>query len=815
MICKFILKIDGIEYELGNDCILNWDNIKCSLERKDYGGVTRAFSTQFEFVNEAYNLLSGLYLRDGVFSVAYISICTINNRWEYEKLFENRLDFTGLKDDGRVISLNSIDNSIATLIKANKSTKYELGISDFTNKKKLNYDRIKIVESVAYQVIGTTVEDDDIKNRYPSAMTYGYSTSHGDRVVCNYLSDNIEVGETITYRDQDSASGEYLIEVLKDTVLEVDYKFTTSRLNGYGSGSISLRRIRGSEITTIETMHYVGVVENEYYLGYYSDIDALKVNHPTPEGQEWALIGESIDSATVWIAGYDGTHFFWQNTGQDKLTYEAKSSNGTISTELKAGDRIYVAFHTYTSTVDSAMFLLFENEINFRWGTRGESVQIDVLKPYDVLFGLLNKMASGIMNVEVTISEHDERIANTYIVAAESIRGVSNAKLFTTFNDFCSWFETVFGYVYYIGSRRESKYKEVLEVGHYEYTPRDYDFSILKEFAPEDIYYITYLNKFLARDSDGVYYANWKGSNAYYDLNTGLPYTNKIYKMLGKKSGSQYVVFDENGQMTDYVYDISQAYMDVQTISFVHRSEIFGNSKITDIGNITDFSYNVESSLVYSRLKIGYNEQDYDSINGRDEWNFNSEYSTGTDLSDNSIELISKYRADCYGFEFVTQKRGDTSTDDKSDNNVFFVLCRQGTGGLILDREASIGNVKSDTVFNADFSILNCIKANKCYLSAIREGLILKYASSEGNSDVMINGESLSDDVTIHGALFSVGEVKFSTDDMDIPNDWNTLIRISNMGTVYTGYIKKAELKFGKQYGTEYTLIVKSVEYDN
>lgn len=815
MICKFTLKIDNVEHELGSDCIRNWDDIKCTLERKDYGGVTRYFSTQFEFVNEAYSLLKKLYLKDGVFSMANISIYVINNRWQYDKLFDNRLDFSSIKDDGRVLSLNSIDNSIAALIKANKSTKYEFEIKEFANKEILKYDRIKIAESVSFQVIGATVNEENITNKYPSAMTYYYDSSHGDRVVCNYLSDDIEVGGAIVYRDQTSEPGAYLMEVLKDCVLEGDYKFTTSRLYGHASGNICLRLKRGTETKSIQTMHPVGVREPEYYLGWYSDIESLKYNHPTPEGQEWALIGMYLEDATVWEAGYNGSAFFWKDTGKDELTYEAKSTKGTFSIELKAGDMIYVAYINNNSLSDTAAFRIFENEINFRWGNRGETVEIDVVKPYDVVFSLLNKITSGVMNAEVLISEHDERLKNTYIVAAESIRGIKGSKLYTTFNDLCSWLETVFGYVYYIGNRRKSKYDNIVEVGHYEYTPREYEFSVFKEFSPEDIYYIIGLNKFLARDTDGVYYEIWIGSNDYYDAITGQPRTDVIFKMNGKSTGSQYVTFDKKGTMLDFQYDVSSAFVDVQTINFVHRSEIFKDDKIIDISNIIDLSYNIESSLVYSNLKIGYNEQEYDSQNGRDEWNFNNEYSTGIDVSDKSIELISKYRADCYGFEFVCQKRNSSSTDDKSDNNVFFILCQQDGDKLILDRSTKIENVKSDTTFNADFSIINCIKSNKGYLSAIKNGIILKYASSEGNSNVKINGECLSNDIIIDGALFSVGEITFTTDEIDVPSDWNNLIRVRNSGFIYTGYIRKAELKLGKHSGIEYTLIVKSINYDN
>ena len=60
-------------------------------------------------------------------------------------------------------------------------------------------------------------------------------------------------------------------------------------------------------------------------------------------------------------------------------------------------------------------------------------------------------------------------------------------------------------------------------------------------------------------------------------------------------------------------------------------------------------------------------------MNGRDEFRFTTEYTTGIDITDNVLELISPYRADVYGIEFLSQKRGQDTTDSESDNDVFFV----------------------------------------------------------------------------------------------------------------------------------------------
>jgi len=41
-----------------------------------------------------------------------------------------------------------------------------------------------------------------------------------------------------------------------------------------------------------------------------------------------------------------------------------------------------------------------------------------------------------------------------------------------------------------------------------------------------------------------------------------------------------------------------------------------------------DLSYSVDTGVIYSSVNIGYDSKDYDSINGRDEFNFNNTYTT-------------------------------------------------------------------------------------------------------------------------------------------------------------------------------------------
>lgn len=57
MLTKYEIEIDGIKHEIDTSCIKNWGDVLCAYKRAYYSGVTRSFTSQFEFVNEAYDML--------------------------------------------------------------------------------------------------------------------------------------------------------------------------------------------------------------------------------------------------------------------------------------------------------------------------------------------------------------------------------------------------------------------------------------------------------------------------------------------------------------------------------------------------------------------------------------------------------------------------------------------------------------------------------------------------------------------------------------------------------------------------------------
>lgn len=251
------------------------------------------------------------------------------------------------------------------------------------------------------------------------------------------------------------------------------------------------------------------------------------------------------------------------------------------------------------------------------------------------------------------------------------------------------------------------------------------------------------------------------------------------------------------------------------TIKFTHRDSLF-NSSISKIieDNINDYKYSVNSSMIYSSVKVGYEKQDYDSINGRDEFRFTNEFSTGLRLTDNTLSLISPYRADAYGIEFLVQKRGEDTTDSDSDNDVFCVSCVSDGTKLILRRPYPIsqlsGLISPDTMFNIEYSPRFMLEANKSYIGSCTN--MLKFTSSDGNSDVIINGVKETDNFSIPDRVFTVGEIEVSTSDIETPSNLNGLISLEHNGENITGYIKQVKFNVGKAESAKYSLIVKNIK---
>ena len=392
--------------------------------------------------------------------------------------------------------------------------------------------------------------------------------------------------------------------------------------------------------------------------------------------------------------------FKWENDGINHTKINIETTL-TLNGDDVLSLGIYSKKEKYT-------VLFTEKSISVKWKERSNNtIYIDVITPTKVLNSLLKSINGGKEGITGKIvSNYDSRLNNCVIVAAESIRGIPDAKLYTSYTKFVDWMEAVFGFV---------------------------------------------------------------------------------------------PVIEGN------------------TVQFVHRNTLFDASVIKEFDvEHTDFTYSVDENLIYSSVRVGYDKQDYDSINGRDEFRFTAEFVTGIDITDNKLELISPYRSDAYGIEFLAQKRGKNTTDNESDNDVFFVgaedrlITPSGICYRLIRMGWDIDGVLSpDTMFNVMFNQRSMLAANSKYIGISADKL--EFTSSDGNSDVVINGTALKDDFIIPEKLATCGKVSFNTYDGTMPSPVDGVITLVKDGYVYKGFLSEADRQIERFDGLKYELIVQSI----
>lgn len=764
MLTRYSITFDGVERDLGNgrDSIKNWADIACTFRRSDYSGVMRSFSSEFEFVGDIAEELKELYLRDGIEAKAVVKVSTSNDNWHYTTAFTSSLDFSTIKWGRNVVTMSCVDNSLAAMIKSRKSTKYELTIGDdLPVANHLAYDRVMMLNTVTHTVTGANSNDDG------SVMMKVYHTDGSSvRFVPTYICGDLETYENNPLiADDESADGEsYMFEAARDVpslnmYIEVQFDSTNLNTKDDGSGNdIPLDELRLAlckqsldddgnyptdedgknvcteicEIFALSKFQYGGTIPRVEF-GRYESYEALMA-----ASEEYiATNGRLPQNALAVVVGNGGenqyyiTHVPMQGAITSyKPQWWLVDNNHTykviLETDLdgiRNGDRIFVGvdaaindFGTQWLEHIGATYNLYypiRCKIVSSWTSRAEMVVIDTLSPLDVAKALVDKVADGKVDASVQISDYDARIARTRLMAAESIRGISNAKFYSSFNDYCNWMETVFGYTYRI-------------------------------------------------------------------------------------DGSD----------------------DAPVLTFAHRSELFAAEAdvVPYDDEAVDVEYSVDSSILYSSIEIGYSKVDYGKVCGRDEWNFLSEYTTGTEVGEKKLSLKSPYRADCYGIEFLAQERSSDTKDDESDSDTFFVLCNAAanTAGLLtIDRSTSpVLGAFSQTVFNGAFSPYHCLRANEGFICAMASPLQVKYASNTGNSSVRVFYDgayvNLQSDVTLQGRIFTAGVLSFTT--AMAFEDIEGLIGVESNGLIYTGYLDEVDMKFAREEAFSYKIIIKSIE---
>lgn len=257
-----------------------------------------------------------------------------------------------------------------------------------------------------------------------------------------------------------------------------------------------------------------------------------------------------------------------------------------------------------------------------------------------------------------------------------------------------------------------------------------------------------------------------------------------------------------------YVYQITES-AGRASVTFLHRSDLFQSSSVKSLSRTNGFQRSVDNSMLYAEVKIGFDDQEYDNGNtGNDEWNSEYTYLTGNAMKSATLDLVCPYRADCYGVEELVAKSSEREKTDK-DEDVFIVKCLESVvdGRWRIDRAIAVDGAYTNTVFNAAFTPIYMVEANKGYISSFCNGLRLSMTS--GSRNVVVGGEAVTKNFVFSGndRMFHCCGLKVMTDDQELPIDKNGVISFEYNGDVYCGYLKSVKTKCQSEEPLEYELI--------
>lgn len=667
------LLIDGLRYRVTDD-LENWDEVKASFKRNDYDGVIRTFSNKFSFAGDARKLLLKQYDEDYLNASASIIISTRNNSWLYNERFSCALNFSTLQDNGRILQINAVDDSVASMIKAKRGTQYEYPVEEVKSPIPLVYDGLELSESAKWLSTGDIYNGEIGDLLDNDKYVYANFSSNWQPMQLYTEATDINIGNATEILDQSYMA-------FQDQYLDGDGNVA----DGY--------KDENTIVTALKSVKLSVDINFNFFIRYQS----LAWGSAHGVALRLAKIGTDNKTTTVII------EHFWTTPEE---TLQEKEYSEHFDVPLDKGEKLVLMCKLECTLIGGGSARVYypmssDSRVTVSWKNRINPVEMDVIKP-DTLLNRLLKSINGEKDGLTGVIEGtgDRRLDNCMLLAAESARKIPGAKIYTSFTKFANWMSYVFG----------------------------------------------------------------------------------------------------------YAYDISG-----NTVTFRHRSKYFSDDVVKRIDDLSDYEMKVNSALVYSRIRIGFDKQDYDTANGKDEFRFTNEYTTGVAITDNSLEMISPYRADAYGIEFLADKIGEDTTDNESDTDLFMVGVKSDSSGLkyILNRDYLMGGVLSpDTMFNAMFSPSSMVLANEAYIGSSVE--MLTFASSDGNSDVGIDGMGESRDIILSKRMFTVAEVEFETSDVELPEDLTGIVELEYQGKVVQGYYQQADYNFTKSQSSKVTLIVKN-----
>ena len=850
--------------------IKNLDAIKVSYSRVDMGGVVRKCGSSIEFSDKAYDAILAHYAEHYLQSSGVFAVFIADDNWVYSKAWECPLDFATLQYDANIVTIGCVDNSAAAIIKANKKSKYEFNVSELKESADLRYDGVRQQKNVTFSVVGTSGQNDEMhddddgfflfNHGWYSIYVPGIGCSTSDTLEAIEVSDQTECG--VDYNQTSGFTPDYIrtesdavsraveleskigfIRCIESCVVHLNMQMSfwiDSWIDQYGPGTWDLEWTEFVEYNFLVVCGNRIVWRQAAVVG--ENVISINSDFQMYAGEKLAFIISVRDIENGYLMGDPGLESIPFKIG---MRWYSNTHTANIDESHYEGSPIYINAIKPLSLLQGIIDKMFEGNDNICvLGTfdgndsllqrtllvAAESVRnISPSKIYssfasfcdfmESVFGYIYtlKESGYYMDGELKELDNAERETISHIrqalLTSQTMNPVSTQSYYrmlpvggTIDEDIAGALDLTTPFNYRLTSGNYNSY-----LGNVKYD------RIHNVFAVWDATTQKYYANFTMEDA--IMQGSWYNENGHAKEMIGL----NIATFEDESGEHQYGII-RNGKLIVFDEQHSKEWLDsgennrmCTELEFKHRSDVFTSDIIKTIRNVSNLSYEFDESRAYSIVEVGYGKQDYDNKNSaKNEFNFTNNYKTDCNLTDNTLSLICPYRADCYGIEELLAKRENESNNSestKSDNDVFIVIASSTApvdGSWKIDRSITVQNAYTNTVFNAIIAPNMIVKNNEAYIGCFTE--LLKFTSSDGNSNATIGGTSMRSNINITKQLFKAGKIAIDTDDHYFPTDWEGLIEFVYAGKTYSGYLDSIDICFANLGTITYNLIEKCIE---
>lgn len=257
------------------------------------------------------------------------------------------------------------------------------------------------------------------------------------------------------------------------------------------------------------------------------------------------------------------------------------------------------------------------------------------------------------------------------------------------------------------------------------------------------------------------------------------------------------------GDFKDWMYSFGyEPFVDTNSLVFRKRTEVFRRNTLAlpeaylKEDECADLQVSVDDDCIYSAVKAGYEKQSYDEkINSRYEFNSQHDYITDVTAVSNTLEIISPFRADCYGIEFLAQTRGKDTTSEKEDKDIFIACLKKQPDKYVTSRDAYVsGEVPNNTLFNGKYNPMALLMMNSELIGISARNI--KFSASTGNANVLVSGKAINSNITVSKSDALFEPVVFNIASRNIQkfplgDSINGVVRFIYRDNMYEGFIKE------------------------